>query len=234
MKDANLIASAVKQLNVKDDAQWEPDGAPKLELIQRLANDKDITVDDVQEAIGAFKRGDKLKAQPPTQSKAPESKDPALVAATAADTPAENEPPLESLDPNSPEYADRIVRAARAEDGKLKAQVDDCERKREVLSDEIRKLTAARDAQIILIERFAPRISHAQAVKAIQGQTQRTLADQRVRLATAATILGPHGTPVNYASKLDASMAMRKRTAEQSANYAKFVHQSAAASAPPV
>jgi hypothetical protein len=137
MKDASLIAAAVKQLDGKDGSQWEPDGAPKLELIQRLANDATITVDDVQEAIGAFKRGDKLKAQAQSEAK-PTKAEAALDAAKAADTPGEGEPPLESLDPTSAEYADRLVRAARAEDGKLKAQIDDAEAQREVLADKIR------------------------------------------------------------------------------------------------
>jgi hypothetical protein len=212
MIDAKKIREAVQALDSKDDSVWEADGSPKLDILKTLTDEPTLTIDDVEEA-GIFKRGEKAK---PAQAK------------TKTEANAKDEVDVSTLDPQSPEFAMAVVTKARAEDASLREEIVAHEAELEKHKAAISKLTAARDQQIIIIETYEPKISHAQAVKAIQQQTVNTLRATRERMAVATQVLGPGGTAVTYASRLDAAMASRKRTQEQTANYAKFVHQTAA------
>lgn len=219
MVDANEIKAAIELMDAKDDAQWEADGSPKLDILKTLTNKPELTLDDVDEAVGAFKRGQKVKV-----AKHADETKPVEPIAPAVD--------LSKLDPNGPEYATEVVRVARAEDARLKVLVAEAEAVRNAAANEVKKLTAARDEQVIIIERYAPQITHAQAVKAIQAQTVKNLADTKGRVALATQALAATGQQLVYPSKLDATLAMRKRTPEQATNFAKFVHQQAQARTP--
>lgn len=220
--DAKEIIAAVSLMDAKDAAQWEDDGSPKFSILQTLTNQPALTAEDVAGAIGDFKRGQKLKDAKPAV-KATASEGTGIAPAGPPVTPVD----LSTLDPQSPEYATAMVNAARAEDALLKAEYDAVELERNALSDRLKDLTRKRDVVISAIETYAPKISHAAAVKAIQAQTQANLAGNKLKIAAVTSVLQGAGVQPAYPSKLDQVLATRKRGPEQTANYAKFVHQAA-------
>lgn len=225
MIDANEIKAAVALMDAKDATQWEGNGAPKLDIIQKLMGNAEVTVDDVDEALGAFKRGD---AVPAAVKPAKVAKAAAPPVSTAPAVQAEPEVDISTLDRNSPEYAIAVVRVARA----ANAIITDAIAASEAVRDEaIKKIVGLRkqaDVHIGVIERYGPKASDAESVKAIQAQTLANLKRQKEGTAIAQIALAASGGVTVFPSKLDQQLSMRKRTTEQQADYAKFVHQRAA------
>jgi len=212
MFDASEIKAAVGLLDQGNDAHWEADGTPKLSALRELLKNDKLTEDDVDDAIGAYKRLEvKGAAQAPTPAE--------QGAASVPLAPAVEE--LHPLDPSTAEA--QLADATRKRDA-LVGEISKVEKVRDEAQAKISSLQALVDCEIVRIETYSPRVTHAQAVKAIQRQTVETLARNKGVLVTAATAL--RGAGVNatiYPSKLDEARATQRRTPEQVQNMAKFV-----------
>lgn len=128
-------------------------------------------------------------------------------------------------DPNSVARALAVVRGRHAD---LVAEKDELESHREAIRVALVENGRLVDEQITLISKYSPVVDQAQGVKRIQEQTMRELQRRKETSALALSALAATGV-VTHASKLDAVYAARRRTPEQTANMAKFVHQNAAA-----
>lgn len=223
MIDAATIKTAVELLNIDDDSKWEADGTPKLSVLQTDLNNKDLTLDDVDEAIGAFKRPD-----PEARGKGKGKGKAAKAAETPAEQGAAAVPPVAETaepDPLDPTTAKAQLDDARAKQAKYREHITAKEAERDAAQVDINELKVLMDEQTIRIETFEPRVSQAEAVKAIQRQTQERLANQKHNQGIAAAALQASGVQAVYPSRLDAVLATRKRSPEESKNYATYVHQ---------
>lgn len=112
---------------------------------------------------------------------------------------------------NLAEIEDTLA-AAQDERSKLVAHIDD--------------LIKLKDHELRVIESYSPQVAFAEGVKKIQAQTRDRLLMVKQKTAEAHVALQATGT-LTYPSQLDASLASRKRTPEQKANLATFIHQTA-------
>lgn len=216
------IKAAVELMDVAADAQWNKDGTPKLDVVRENLKDQTVSKESLLAAIGEWRR----PAAPVTPSEA----DIAAAAAAAlagGDRPDETTPEPE---PDEESPTDKLLkqvaewRAARAE---FDVQIAEQEKIKSAADRKVHQIRVEQDKVITLIERFAPQVSQAEAVKRVQAQTRENL--QRNILATSVVAAAMKQTGLqSYPSKLDQTLATRRRTPEQQANYAKFVHQTAA------
>lgn len=207
MKDSAAIKRVVEGLNKDDPTLWDADGTPKLETVQILMDDETINAEDVDEAIGAFKRADSKAAAPAPQ-------EPGAI------------PPFNPMNPNDPIRSQAIVEEAETNLVALRESIDEQEKAREQANDRIKELKAQADVFILAIARHKPNFTHADAVKRIQAQTIAQLEERKRTTAAVAGILAQSGNPV-MPSRLDAALQMRRRTPEQIKNMAVFLHQQA-------
>lgn len=207
MKDSAAIKRVVEGLNKDDPTLWDADGTPKLETVQILMDDETINAEDVDEAIGAFKRTDSKAAAPAPQ-------EPGAI------------PPFNPMNPNDPIRSQAIVEEAETNLIALRESIDEQEKAREQANDRIKELKAQADVFILAIARHKPNFTHADAVKRIQAQTIAQLEERKRTTAAVAGILAQSGNPV-MPSRLDAALQMRRRTPEQIKNMAVFLHQQA-------
>lgn len=211
---AEEIVAAVQLMDVADNELWEADGAPKLDAVRTLAGNDKLTAEDVAAATNGFKR----PVPPAVQSAA-------KVPSADAD-----KPDLLTLPEAAPSQADidaKLVEEARVGLAAAEAEIAAINEERGELNKRLDVVIAAKDVHAKLIERLGPRVTFAEGVKRIQEQTVKRLADIKESSALAKAALQATGTNI-YPSLLDASFGNRKRTPEQQANMAKYVHQSAA------
>jgi hypothetical protein len=221
---AKDIKTAVEMLDPKDDAHWEKDGSPKMSQLKQLTGNPKLTSDDVDEAVGAFKRpgGDTIGGS------APEAEPEVVVAAPAAPVEPARDRPRQAADPRDPLDARVIVEESLEALSDLRAEIDETEKARNELQEKLNELNLRKSENQRRIETYSPRITQAESVKAIQRQTIERLAAQKAAQISSAAALAAAGVHQSYPSKLDASLANRKRSPAETANYAKFVHQNAA------
>ena len=202
------IKAAVELLDVKDDAQWNKDGTPKLEAVRDNLKDQTVKKEDVLAAIGDYRR----PGAEPGPGTGGADKEDEVTAATPVD-------PTQEL----------VARldAARERRDSLGREMDVEHEKIRVANHRIAQLTVLQDKEITFIEANEKQVSHAEIVKRIQKQTQERLAQTVQATQGLNEVLKQSGLGA-YPSKLDQTMALRRRTPEQQANYAKFVHQNAA------
>lgn len=135
---------------------------------------------------------------------------------------------LGAVDFNDPTTVARALAQARGRHDELKADKDKLEATREDIRVALVENGKLIDVQINLIARYSPVVDQAQGVKRIQEQTVRELQRRKEASATALQALAATGVHA-YPSKIDAARAAMKRSPEQVANMAKYVHQNAAA-----
>lgn len=222
------IKAAVEMLDSADDALWEKDGSPSLEALRALTGNSKLTSDDVDEAVGAFKRpGGNTVGSNQGNPESKQDNEEVAVTANPEPEPARDRP-KQAPDPRDPLEAKNIVADAEQDLNVVRAEIEEVEALRNECNERLVKLNARKSHDLRQIEIYAPRISQADAVKAIQRQTQERLIQQKSAAITSAEALRAAGIGKTYPSVLDSHLANRRRTPEQTANYAKYVHQNAA------
>jgi hypothetical protein len=221
MASATDIKAAVELLDVADDNLWEANGVPKLSVIRATLKDETVQASALQRAIGDFRRP--VKNPEPAKEEA-KVETPAPIA--AASTEREDNitvPPA----PTSTERLLAQVEAARVRRDELGDEMAAERTKRDEAARRLHELAQLQNKEIAWLEANEPQVTQAEAVKRVQAQTVARLAGGVAASHAMADILKATGQKV-FPSVLDQSLAMRKQTPEQKANYAKFVHQTAA------
>lgn len=195
------IKAAVELLDVKDDAQWNKDGTPKLEAVRENLKDLTVKKEDVLAAIGDWRR-------PVAQATADE-----------VTKPTEPEDPTQALIAK--------LDAARARRDDVAKDMEGEHAKIRAANQRINQLTVLHDKEITFIEANEKQVNHAEIVKRIQKQTIDRLAQTKDATSAMAGVLANSGLAV-FPSKLDQTLALRRKTPEQQTNYAAYVHQNAA------
>lgn len=196
--EAKDIVAAVAMIEAK---QWDAPGVPNLKAVQTIVGDKSVTAEQVAAALASV--------EPTAPTPEPEViVDPS------------------TLDRNSPEYAAAVVAIARKAHGELVDAITEQEAIRDTAQAKIAEHRRNDDRHIRVIEQYGPKVSEAESVKRIQQQTIENLMKQKSAAQVVQGAMLGSGMKA-YPSLLDASLANRKKDAEQKANYAKFVHQRA-------
>lgn len=234
---SNEVKSAVEVMDHADDTQWNEDGTPKLEVVRRLMSDETVTEDDIDEAMGSgFKRGpvDSAKAEGDGGSKG---------GVDLLNPP--NQPPDDSKQPGAvpPVSVRAQVEAAKVKVAETKPVLDELQRKRLALDEEIAAATNVVESAQNLISEGTEQLSQAEMVKRIQKQTQDQAMKKAEDTAKINSVLKAQGIK-NFSSPLDAALAAggrrstvlvngkpvvapHPRSPEGIKNYAAWVHSGA-------
>lgn len=202
MNSKKDIKAAVELLDPKNDLHWNADGSPSLKVLQEALG-PELTVEQVNDAVGKdglekFARGRGVIVSLP-----------------------------EPEEPNEISVARQKTTEARAAIADLDAKIEVNTSKRIELDRELDQLTTQKDAQIRQLAVYSPKVSDADAVKAIQRQT---IEQNKKRIAALAVVQGAAsaaGIGPQYPSVLDQRLANRPRTPDHAKNMATYVHQNA-------
>lgn len=196
------VKAAIDLLDVLNDAHWNPDGSPKLEVLQEALG-PELTAADVVKALEGAGRVSIARAKGKIIAlPEPEPLDEIQIARVKTKTAHENLAKLE----------DEIA-------GVVRRQI--------ALGQEMAVLVAQKDEEICTIAKYSPKVSDADAVKAIQRQTTEAAELRKRTMATVKDTLIAAGIAPQYPSLLDQQLAMRKRSPEHAMNMAKYIHQTA-------
>jgi hypothetical protein len=112
------IQDIISKLDITEDANWTEDGAPALDIVQKLANDATITRDDINSADPGFVRHVGEAAAPaagsPNKAAGPRVKPPRAAATPITEHKFTDEEMREILDRRVSEAEEKLMEAQKA------------------------------------------------------------------------------------------------------------------------
>lgn len=208
------------------DAHWNEDGTAKLEVVQKLAGEADITLADLVEANGGMPtRGDeadpKDAADEGTEDGGIKAAPPAPELPKAAITkPGEDREDGTGDGKPGTEPAEAVVLDHKLVVAQADAAIDELDpviiaaaQEAEAAAAKLAELTREKSKLLELREQHDTPISNAEAVRRIQAQTQEALAARKAKMqavGAAAAEVGLKG----HASNLDAALAQGGRRSQ--------------------
>jgi hypothetical protein len=229
------VLAAFQKLAPNDDALWNKDGTPKLEAIRNAAGDQKISRDEMIGSIGDKRRPEVKAAEPaegdggapPTQEATPPATPPAPAADERPDTVNAVKPEVPGVEDTETPDKTKLVAEAQSNIADIEKELATITPGLADTLAEVERLKGLREKEQAVVDANTVLLTHAEAVKKVQAQTQANIAANKERMALAQTALAASGFKP-APSQLDASLQGRKRTPESIAAQATYYKQQGA------